>query len=80
MTRTITLRWHDFETPVRVTMLEDEAPELCQAILSALPLTSISWHSVISGDNIGFPLREQATKKYCSLVRSPRAVSVFAFG
>lgn len=80
MTRTLTLRWHDFETPVRVTMLEDEAPELCKAILAALPLTSISWHSVISGDNIGFPLPVVWTKVDNPRVRTRGDAYLYANG
>lgn len=52
----LSLKWHDFERPIRLTLLVDEAPLLCAAIKRCLPLRSVSWHSVISGENIGFPL------------------------
>jgi hypothetical protein len=49
------LKWSDFERPVRLALLV-EAARLGAAIRDRLPLRSISWHSVISGENIGFPL------------------------
>ena len=56
MNETMTIKWIDFDQAIRIQLLTDRAPALCAAIAKALPLRSISWHSVISGENVGFPL------------------------
>lgn len=56
MTKHLLIEWKEFNCKARIELLWDQAPILCQAVVDTLPLRSISWHSVISGDNIGFAL------------------------
>lgn len=56
MTSTIAIHWAELGIGARMHLYHDRAPALCKAVLACLPLRSISWHSVISGENIGFPL------------------------
>ena len=56
MAKSLLIEWKELGCEAHIQLLWDEAPKLCQAVVDCLPLRSISWHSVISGDNIGFPL------------------------
>ena len=56
MAKSLLIEWKELGLKAHIGLLWDEAPKLCQAVVDSLPLRSISWHSVISGDNIGFPL------------------------
>lgn len=56
MSPTILVNWKELGKSARISVYLDRAPLLGNAVLSALPLRCISWHSVISGENIGFPL------------------------
>jgi hypothetical protein len=50
------MTWSDVGATVRVRLDPDRAPNICTQIAKALPLRCITWHSVISGDNVGVPL------------------------
>ena len=39
---------------IRMKLLDDQNPRLCEEIKKVLPLKSLVWHAVISGDNVGF--------------------------
>jgi len=39
---------------VKIRLLDDQAPKLCEEVRRVLPLTTLAWHAVISGDNAGF--------------------------
>lgn len=67
MAKSILIEWKEFGCQARIELLWDEAPKLCQAVVDSLPLRSISWHSVISGDNIGFAL-----PVICTTFENPR--------
>ncbi|MBN9306936.1 MAG: hypothetical protein BGO82_05460 [Devosia sp. 67-54] len=56
MAKTLLIEWKELGCKAHIQLLWDKAPKLCQAVVDCLPLRSISWHSVISGDNIGFAL------------------------
>lgn len=56
MAKSLLIEWKELGCKAHIQLLWDQAPKLCQAIVDCLPLRSISWHSVISGDNIGFAL------------------------
>ena len=57
MTRLIEMEWPTLGEKIRARLLEDKAPELCQAVWDSLPFESIQWHAVISGQGIGIPCR-----------------------
>lgn len=50
----ILLKCEKLDICVRMVMQEKQAPSLCKAIMDLLPLKTLSWHAVISGDNAGF--------------------------
>lgn len=56
MPRWVRIKWPSLEVSARMKLLEDRAPELCKAFVQCLPLRGISWHAVISGENVGFPV------------------------
>jgi len=78
--KAITLHWTDLDAKARIVLKWDEAPNLCQAIVDHLPLRSISWHSVISGENIGFPLPVVWTKADNPRERTYGEVYLYANG
>lgn len=39
---------------VRIILCEDQNPKFCEAFKKRLPLRTLPWHAVISGDNAGF--------------------------
>lgn len=54
MGRYILIQWKDLGIRVRAKLLDDKAPNLCREFWNILPLESIPWHAVISGENLGF--------------------------
>jgi hypothetical protein len=67
MAKSILVTWEELGCQARLQLLWNEAPKLCQAVVDCLPIRSICWHSVISGDNIGFPL-----PVICTTFENPR--------
>jgi len=57
MTRLVEMEWPTLGKKIGVRLLEDKATELCQAVWESLPVESIQWHAVISGQGIGIPCR-----------------------
>jgi len=51
----IRMRWPELEREVRVKLLDDLNPELCEALRTRLPLTSIQSHAVVCGEQMYFP-------------------------
>lgn len=78
--KAVTVHWAELDVKARIKLYWDEAPNLCRAIVDSLPLRSISWHSVISGENIGFPLPVVWTKADNPRVRTYGEVYLYANG
>lgn len=54
MATDVLLRCPQNDIDVKIKLLDEQAPKLCKEIKSMLPLTTLAWHAVISGDNAGF--------------------------
>lgn len=51
----ILMQWPELEREVRVKLLDDINPVLCNQLYSQLPLTSIQSHAVVCGAQMYFP-------------------------
>jgi len=56
----ILMRWPELGCQVRVKLLDDINPELCDILLARLPLTSIQSHAVVCGEQMYFPFAAPA--------------------
>ena len=80
MSTFVRLNWPSLDISVRMKLLEDRAPRLCRGFVDCLPLSAISWHAVISGENLGFPLPLVWTDADNPSTRVPGSVFFYANG
>lgn len=74
------IHWIDLDIKAKLTFYNERAPFLTKAIIDCMPLKTISWHSVISGENIGFPLPVINTKTENPQPRTYGEVYLYANG
>ena len=53
--RMFEMEWPDLGMKVAVTMMEKEAPKLCDAIWNAFPFESVTTHLYVSGQALSIP-------------------------
>jgi hypothetical protein len=47
--RLMTMTWRSLNTSVRVLLLDDKAPRICESLWNALPYKSVQAHALITG-------------------------------
>lgn len=48
--RFLKVTWPEFETSIRIELLEDKAPGVCRDIWDALPFSTIQGHALVTGE------------------------------
>lgn len=69
-----------YDKPIYCELLNEKVPKLAAKIEAILPLKTIPWHAVISGDNVGFFLPVVETEFENPVERIPGGAHLYANG